>query len=328
MDKNRNKDFKIMASFALGLLAISVFTSLFSAHHWFADLFSHFYIQYMVGGFLLSAWFSFFRQWIQASIACVICAFSLIVFHTSFNFIPGHADVSEESLQDHFRVLQYNRNYSITNHSALISYLQEEQPHVAVIQEATSHHINTVSTMRELYPHQIHEPRVNAFGTAILSRCPITQQRIKSFERIALDNIQVRITVQCNNTAPVTLYAIHPPPPTSRLLNTQRNMELDLTAMDIVEDASENIIMLGDWNITPFSPPFHDVIKTTNLRHEHTSYPPFVTWPSMFALPIFQIPIDHILYKGNLRLLKKERGPAMESDHYPVLATFAVKPQD
>ena len=80
--------------------------------------------------------------------------------------------------------------------------------------------------------------------------------------------------------------------------------------------------MAGDWNITPYSPYFDELKKRSGLKYEITTIFPAHTWPSPFILPLFQIPIDHILYKGDLQLISKERGPAMGSDHYPLIATF------
>ncbi len=40
---------------------------------------------------------------------------------------------------------------------------------------------------------------------------------------------------------------------------------------------------------------------------------------------IFQIPIDHILHKGDLKLVDKHRGSAMGSDHYPLIAIFVLQ---
>ena len=323
MHKDRNKDFKIMASSALGLLAISVFTSLFAAHHWFADLFSHFYIQYMVGGFLLAAWFGIFKQWRQMAMASFICVFSVFILATNFIIPPSHSNAAIKNAGKTFTVLHYNRNYGLKEHSALATYLRDKKPDIAVLQEATQSHVEMVEGLRDIYPHQIHEPRQNAFGMIVMSQHPFLEKRVQHFERIALDNFQIRFKVQPDELEAITVYAIHPPPPTSRLLNRQRNMELAITSKNIAQDKeSKNIIMLGDWNITPFSPPFYDVLETTGLKHEHTSFPPFVTWPSQFALSIFQIPIDHILHKGDLDLISKTRGPALGSDHYPVLAKY------
>ena len=324
MHSNILKDIHLMVSFALGLLTISFLLSLASNYHWFADLFSHFHIQYMIGGFLIAAWFTAFKKWRAATLSVFIALCSCYILFSNFSIVTVHdysASKSDKPKQT-FTVLHYNRKYTLQNHDALLDTLKSKDIDVAVVQEATQSHSKALTSIKDIYPFQIHEPRINAFGMVAVSKCPIQEQRVKAFDRIALDNIQLRIRFKCDGQPPVTLYSIHPPPPTTKALNAQRNMELRLTSYDVKNDESENIIMMGDWNITPFSPPFQEVVKTTELKHEHTQFPPFMTWPSQFALPIFQIPIDHVLYKGRIQLTDKRRLHAMASDHYPVVATF------
>lgn len=315
-----------MASAALAVLAISVIASLFASINWRADLFSHFYIQYACGAAFLAIWSVFFKKNLQAALATIICIFSLYVIHTSFVISPKPELNSHET--KNLSILHYNRNYGITDHAQLEEFLNSSHPDIAVIQEATPHHVKMAENLREIYPYQIHEPRLNAFGMVVLSQHPFLKAQVNPFERVALDNFQVKFSIQRKQEQPVTFYAIHPPPPTSKLLNQQRNMEIALTGEDIASDNSENIVMLGDWNITPFSPPFKQLLKRTGLKNEFSTYPLFTTWPSMFFLPIFQIPIDHVLHKGNLTLVNKKRVDAMGSDHYAVLATFSLKTEE
>ena len=325
---DQHKELHKIASFALTVLGLSILTSLFAPYHWAADLFSHFYIQYAVGALLLGLWFGLCRKWTRTAISCGFLIYSLIILFSSFPLSAQIENGTDIERQDQFVILHHNRNYGITDHTQLESALNTYTADVAIIQEATQSHVNKAQELLDLYPHQIHEPRINAFGMIALSKCPITRKQIKPFERIAIDNFQMQLTVKCENKPDVTIYAIHPPPPTNKFLNQQRNMELEITAKDISQDTSDNIIMLGDWNITPFSPPFKNVLKTTGLKHEFSTYPPFTTWPSQFVLPFIQIPIDHILYKGNLQLIHKERLPAMGSDHYPVIASFSFTKHD
>ncbi|MEZ5815072.1 MAG: endonuclease/exonuclease/phosphatase family protein [Alphaproteobacteria bacterium] len=312
-----------MAGFALCILAISVFLSLFAENSWVTDLFTHFQFQYVAGGIILGIWFGALKKWPPMFLALFLCLFSSYKIYASFEFVSQNSATNAA-----FKIMHYNRKYEITDHKNLVRFLSEEKPDVVVLQEATKSHSDAAKILIKTYPYQIHEPRVNAFGMVVLSKYPFKEYRVKNFERIALDNIQMRFVFEPQEGHEVVVYALHPPPPTSAALRNQRNMELDLTTKDIKRDTEENIIMLGDWNITPFSPVFKSVLDAAELKQQHTEFPAFPTWPSPFSIPFLQIPIDHILHKGRLQLLEKKRGPAMGSDHYPVIATFAISAHD
>ena len=123
---------------------------------------------------------------------------------------------------------------------------------------------------------------------------------------------------------PIAIYALHAVPPLGEKASQQRNDEIKAVENAIENDTHSNVIMIGDWNITPFSPYFTDLLSNTGLKNAHSNMYTAPTWPSQFQLQIYQIPIDHILHKGELALIEKKRGPAMGSDHYPVIATYAL----
>jgi endonuclease/exonuclease/phosphatase (EEP) superfamily protein YafD len=192
-----------------------------------------------------------------------------------------------------------------------------------IFQEAQDGLMKDIETIRDIYPYGINEPRTNAFGTIVLSKFPVKDARTLQTEKFAFDNIIINFVFEMKGQD-ISVYTLHPPPPTSNLLLKQRTNDLALASDFIEQDKNENIIMTGDWNLSPYSPYFADVLQSTGIKYQYTSLLPFTTWPSQFQLPFLQIPIDHILSKGNLQLTDKHRGPAMGSDHYPIVASFKV----
>ena len=78
---------------------------------------------------------------------------------------------------------------------------------------------------------------------------------------------------------------------------------------------SESFIMLGDFNLTPWSSVFR------NLPGRRAGDPRGVaTWPVAFGP--FGIPIDHIVFSDDLELVDVELLADIGSDHRPILATF------
>ena len=80
------------------------------------------------------------------------------------------------------------------------------------------------------------------------------------------------------------------------------------------------VILLGDFNTTPWSPAYRKLVADTELGS--ASGGRIATWPVWMA-PL-RVPIDHILVRGPVTVLEAERGPDLGSDHFPVLVTLCV----
>jgi endonuclease/exonuclease/phosphatase family metal-dependent hydrolase len=85
--------------------------------------------------------------------------------------------------------------------------------------------------------------------------------------------------------------------------------------------ASEALIVAGDFNMTPWSPAYRSLRRDSYL-HSATRFAR--TWPA----PAPFMPLDHILYRGQVELVRAEAwsgGPARTaSDHLPVVVELAA----
>jgi endonuclease/exonuclease/phosphatase family metal-dependent hydrolase len=92
---------------------------------------------------------------------------------------------------------------------------------------------------------------------------------------------------------------------------------LKALASDDIPDV-ENLIIAGDFNCTPWSRPFRTLAR--QLRPIASP----LSWPA----PLPLVPLDHILIRGDLRVVRSGlwRGPLIRraSDHAPVFAELAL----
>jgi endonuclease/exonuclease/phosphatase (EEP) superfamily protein YafD len=82
------------------------------------------------------------------------------------------------------------------------------------------------------------------------------------------------------------------------------------------------VIVVGDFNTTPWSPCFQDLLAAAGLRNATLGHGYIGTWPTWFWPAL--IPIDHVLLKGPLAATTVGRGPAIGSDHYPIIADLRL----
>lgn len=307
----------ILALFLIGAYA----TSFAALHHHYADALRHFIFQYMIGSIVLGAFFCFRKSKIWVTLMAIILTCTSFEYISQFNR-PSSAEYSFDNI---IKVAHYNRRYDMHSHEKLKDWLIAESPDIVVIQEARDEHKLIMDSLKQQYPHQISEPRNNAFGLILASKYPYQSSLVQPVKRYALDNFYIHANVNVQSGKIISVYAMHPPPPTTKLLQKQRNEDLNAVSKAIQKDEEQNIIFMGDWNITPFSPYFNTLQSETGLKNEYTTWliPP--TWPSIFFDYIFQIPIDHILHKGDIHLIDKRRGAHMGSDHYPIIAEFGLE---
>lgn len=88
-----------------------------------------------------------------------------------------------------------------------------------------------------------------------------------------------------------------------------------LTAASEAANESETFLMMGDFNLTPWTAQFR------GLPGKRAGDPRWTaTWPT--KLRWLGIPIDHILFDGDLELVEVRVLESIGSDHLPVLARF------
>jgi endonuclease/exonuclease/phosphatase (EEP) superfamily protein YafD len=142
------KELNKAANIALVLLAVCLLLSFFAELNWLFDILSNFPIQYAFGGLILGIWFLCYKFWKQSFICAIIVTISTFQIFSAHTYVP-QAHAAENS----FKIVQYNRNYGLTEHAPLIEFIKSEAPDVIVIQEATQSHSSAAEQVRDIYPH-------------------------------------------------------------------------------------------------------------------------------------------------------------------------------
>ena len=81
-------------------------------------------------------------------------------------------------------------------------------------------------------------------------------------------------------------------------------------------------MVVGDFNLTPWSPYFQKFIADSGLRDARTPRRFDHTWPVTFDNANIGLAIDHSFAHPSLPLVKRIIGPDLGSDHLPVTVTF------
>ena len=104
-----------------------------------------------------------------------------------------------------------------------------------------------------------------------------------------------------------------------------RANEADALCRYIEKFGGPNVIVAGDFNDVPGCYTLRR-LEEYDLKqvYPELGFGPMIT----FNADMFYFRIDHILYRGDFVPLSIRRGNIKSSDHYPLTATFAIKPSD
>ena len=196
---------------------------------------------------------------------------------------------------------------------------------VVVLQEASTQTVFLAEALERVYPYQIHEPRDHAFGMVVLSRYQVLEQEVIPLHGPMFDSIAIRMAIDFpNSKEPFIIYALHAVPPVTNSYFAQRNFELHETAKIISEDTGRQIALIGDLNLTPYSPYFSNLLKTSGLKFQSTGLFLNPTWPTFNKYRLLKIPIDHVLHSSSLRFLDKNVVKGFGSDHNALVTVLGM----
>ncbi len=106
---------------------------------------------------------------------------------------------------------------------------------------------------------------------------------------------------------------------------SQRRLDTEQVCSYIEHLGGPNVIVAGDFNDVPGCYSLRR-LADYNMRqvYPELGFGPTVTYNA----DRFYFRIDHILYRGDLKPLRMSRGSLRVSDHYPLIATFAILQTD
>ncbi len=117
------------------------------------------------------------------------------------------------------------------------------------------------------------------------------------------------------------IFAVHTTWPMAPASAGRRNQQLELLA-ERARPVTLPLVVMGDMNITPFSPYFQQLLTDGGLRSAAEGFGWQASWPSFF--PLAGIQIDHALVNSRVAVEHFTRGAATGSDHLPIVADLVL----
>ncbi len=280
---------------------------------WWADLFSHFRVQYSVGLIVLGILLFVLRRKKWGMVCLGFCSLNLLGILPLFFSRNAPSDKGEA-----LSVMLINVNSSTGDPERVLALVQRESPDVLVLQEITSAWVKDLALLEDLFPYREVRSRSDNFGIGLYSLHPFSESGIVSIGRAGVPSVTAGLQYQNDN---IHLLATHPLPPFGGAYSHERNDQL-LKLPEHV-DSTKPSLLIGDLNTTPWSYTFRDLLKQTGLQNSMKGFGIQPTWPMPNLL--FGIPLDHVLHSDHFQMVDRRTGPSVGSDHSPVIVELQWK---
>jgi endonuclease/exonuclease/phosphatase (EEP) superfamily protein YafD len=284
---------------------------------WFLDLFSHFRVQYLLGLAVITVPFLVVRRWRTAAVFLVFAAINLLVILPLYTGSPATPPESQNTL----RAMLINVKTHQGDPERVRNAVQEADPDILVLAEISTRWVRDMSWLGASHPHASIEPRDDNFGIGLFSKLPLAEDAIVYIGDANVPSIIA--TIETGHGA-IRIVATHPLPPGGAKYSRMRNDQLDKLPDHL--RSSLPVILLGDLNVTPWNYHFQRLRKRAGLLDSSRGFGFQPTWPSHNRL--LSIPLDHCLHSPDIRIVHREVGQHVGSDHYPLIVDFVVDSTD
>jgi endonuclease/exonuclease/phosphatase (EEP) superfamily protein YafD len=279
---------------------------------WWLDIMANFRAQYMVVLALLGLVIGASRRWRRTGVAILgVALLNLILVAPLYLGSPGRPVSGAPDL----RLMSFNLLSTNQSYNGVIEYIEAVDPDLVFLHEA-SRPWEVAIEAAEL-DHEIIRARSDdlIFGTLILARDEVEAVSYGFAEgqprAVALDYQPDGWPVA------VRVLSTHPLAPSTAERADLRDAQLAFAANWASEQDGAHVVV-GDLNASPWSWPFGLLLDEGNLRNSQIGFGLQPSFPATSTV-LLRVPIDHLLHSVELRVRDRRLGPALGSDHFPLI---------
>lgn len=298
----------VVAVPAVALAVVSV-AAFFGKWSWVLDVAANFRVQYAVAliglGSLLIV-----RGWKKTAVVAGLGAVVNLVVIVPLFIGHGTTIPPEKPL----RIMSFNLYDSNEKFAAVISFIRQESPDVVFLHEASLPWEVAVESADLGYHVTKSRSQELIFGTLVLTR---PGDEVTSFG-FTIGGARAVEVIHDD----VAILGVHALSPIDGERAALRNAQLGFAA-DWANRQEGPRIVTGDFNATPWSYPFRRLVASTGLHNSQAGFGIEASFPTSWFFAL-RVPIDHLLYSDGLAVADRRLGPALGSDHFPLVVDLWV----
>ena len=293
-----------------GLVAVT-FLSLFAESFWLSDLCANLRIQWILALIATAVLTCCFRRW-----RLLLLHVFLLAIHLPF-FASIVRQKTQAATTPAITVTTANVFSSNTNYAAIETELRSADADVIAVLELSSGLRNHLADAFQTdYPFSLVDSQDNGnFGIGLYSRHELESAKLTYFNDEAIQSV---VAVTKVNGQRFQIVATHTFPPMGTWGFVHRNRHLHVLAKEVrhmhAQTPGTPIIVMGDLNLTPWSPVFAKFEKLSGLQRRCDARNITPTWYRYPVFP-FGLVLDHVLTTGELACSSYDVGTDVGSDH-------------
>ncbi len=173
------------------------------------------------------------------------------------------------------------------------------------------------------YPFRLAHPLDNTYGLLLLSKLELVEPQLRFLLKPEVPS--VRSSLRLRSGEVITLYGLHPEPPSPTEADTSapRDAELVLVAREVADESGPTIVA-GDLNDVAWSHTSRLFRRISRLLDPRVGRGMFNSFHAQYRL--LRWPLDHVFVSNDLLLRDMQRLPAFGSDHFPILIRLDHEP--
>lgn len=226
------------------------------------------------------------------------------------------------------KVLSYNVLWSNKQYDQAIALINQEQPDIAVFQEAQEPWANALTALKTNYPYHIGAKKLEI---EVYSKLPLNNVEIKlygTYRGLVLADIAIANNVSNNNLKFIATHA-YPQLYYGRPGWEIRNQHLEIGIGEYIkkyrQKRSQPAVIIGDLNVTMWSPFYRSLIKKSGLKNARQGFGILPTQSGIAPqLAFLSAPIDHCLVTPEIKVQSFKTGQNIGSDHLPIIAELII----
>lgn len=221
------------------------------------------------------------------------------------------------------RIYSINLKISNTDTEAMLQQIMQENPDILVLMEYTQFHKASLEkTLQESYPYRIEGEfnEVKFQTNVVYSKYPI--EDLGRYGEIGKYPGIFKIGLDYKHKT-YTIFVIHTAAPTNTRLFTQRTYELE-TLKNVVEAEKNPKIVLGDFNLTPWSSYYSQNIQPLGLNNISRYEGMKNTWNLILNRNIIGAHIDQMLVSKDIGVVDFRIKDFKGSDHKALIADLVL----
>ena len=299
----------------ISAIAFSLAEYLSSWHRYF-EFTTSYKLQFLLMGLCSLSYFLLTRR----KLGIILCWFCIVI--NLAEIVPWYMNRPAIPVAEYqsLKAFSYNVLWSNKDYDRAIALIAKEQPDIAIFQEVISGWSPALTALEVDFPYHIKSEKQEM---EVYSKFPLLDPEIM-FYGIYRGSIAVDLQI---GDRKVKFVATHAYP---QLYWGQggwsiRNDQLhDLK--EYAQNQSQPIVIMGDLNISMWSPYYRSMIENSGLRNARQGLGILPTHsivtPQFAAL---SAPLDHCLISSDIQVKDFRLGSAIGSDHLPIIAELLIK---